>query len=38
LGGQLEIESGSGGTSVTAIFPIDVHSSEVSAEMLNIAS
>jgi two-component system, NarL family, sensor kinase len=38
LGGQLEIESGSGGTSVTATFPINVRSSELSADMLNIAS
>jgi PAS domain S-box-containing protein len=38
LGGQLEIESGSGGTRVTAIFPTKVASSEVSAEMVKFAS
>jgi PAS domain S-box-containing protein len=38
LGGQLDIESGSRGTRVTAIFPANVASSEVSAEMLKIAS
>jgi PAS domain S-box-containing protein len=37
LGGTLEIESGSGGTRVTAIFPNDVVS-EVSAEMVRVAS
>jgi signal transduction histidine kinase len=38
LGGQLEIESGSGGTRVTAIFPVNIVSSEVNAEILNFAS
>jgi two-component system NarL family sensor kinase len=38
LGGQLKIESGSDGTSVTAIFPTNVHSPEMSTEMLNVAS
>jgi PAS domain S-box-containing protein len=38
LGGHLEIESGSGGTRVTAVFPTIVASSEVSPEMLEIAS
>jgi PAS domain S-box-containing protein len=38
LEGHLEIESGSGGTRVTAIFPTDDASSEVSAEALNVAS
>jgi PAS domain S-box-containing protein len=38
LGGHLEIESGSGGTRVTAIFPTNVASAEVSPEMLEIAS
>jgi PAS domain S-box-containing protein len=37
LGGHLEMESGSGGTRVTAIFPTDV-ASEVSAEMVKVAS
>jgi PAS domain S-box-containing protein len=38
LGGHLEIESGSDGTRVTAIFPTDVASSEVSAERVKVAS
>jgi PAS domain S-box-containing protein len=38
LGGQLEIESGSEGTRITAVFPANVASSEVTAETLNIAS
>ena len=38
LGGHLEIESGSGGTRVTAVFPTNVASSEVSPEMSEIAS
>jgi two-component system, NarL family, sensor kinase len=38
LGGHLEIESGSGGTRVAAIFPTNVASSEVSSEMLKVAS
>jgi PAS domain S-box-containing protein len=38
LGGHLEIESGSGGTRVTAVFPTNVASSEVSPETLEIAS
>jgi PAS domain S-box-containing protein len=38
LGGHLEIESGGGGTRVTAIFPATFASSEVSAEMLKVAS
>jgi PAS domain S-box-containing protein len=38
LGGTLEIESGSGGTRVTAIFPAGVASPEVSAEMVKVAS
>jgi PAS domain S-box-containing protein len=38
LGGKLEIESGSGGTRVAAIFPTGAPSSEVSAEVVDIAS
>ncbi len=38
LGGHLEIESGSSGTRVAAIFPASVALSEVSGEMLNVAS
>jgi len=38
LGGQLEIDSGSGGTRVTATFPTRVAWSEVSAEMVKVAS
>jgi PAS domain S-box-containing protein len=38
LGGQLEIQSGSDGTRVTAIFPTDVASEEVSSEIAKIAS
>jgi PAS domain S-box-containing protein len=38
LGGKLEIESGSSGTRVTAIFPTKAASSEVSPEVLNVAS
>jgi PAS domain S-box-containing protein len=38
LGGHLEIESGSGGTRVTAIFPLNAASSEISAEMVKVAS
>jgi PAS domain S-box-containing protein len=37
LGGHLEIDSGSGGTRVTAIFSIDLASSEVS-ELVKVAS
>lgn len=38
LRGHLEIQSGSGGTRVTAVFPTNVASSEVSPEMSEIAS
>jgi len=38
LGGHLEIESGSEGTRVTAIFPTNTPSSEISSEILNVAS
>ena len=38
LGGQLEIQSGSDGTRVTAIFPTAVASSEVSPQIANVAS
>jgi len=38
LGGQLAIDSGSGGTRVTAIFPTKVASAEDSAEMVKVAS
>ncbi len=38
LGGRLEIESGSGGTRVTAIFPAHAASSKVPAEVADIAS
>jgi signal transduction histidine kinase len=38
LGGNLEIESGKGGTSVTAIFPAKAASREAPAQSLNLAS
>jgi PAS domain S-box-containing protein len=38
LGGQLDIDSGSGGTRVTATFPAKVAAAEKSAELLNLAS
>jgi PAS domain S-box-containing protein len=38
LGGSIQIESGSGGTRVTATFPTNLASSEDPAEMLNVAS
>jgi PAS domain S-box-containing protein len=38
LGGHLEIDSGSGGTRVTAIFPATVASTEDSGEMVRTAS
>jgi PAS domain S-box-containing protein len=38
LGGRLEIESGTGGTRVTAIFPANVAAAEVSTEMAKVAS
>jgi|HubBroStandDraft_6_1064221.scaffolds.fasta_scaffold00071_5 PAS domain S-box-containing protein len=38
LGGHLEIESGNGGTRVTAIFPIDSASQEPSTEAVDVAS
>lgn len=38
LGGQLNIESGSGGTRVTAIFPLPTHFSEASTETFGVAS
>ncbi len=38
LGGRLEIESGSGGTRVTATFPTNVALSEESPEMFKVAS
>jgi PAS domain S-box-containing protein len=38
LGGELEIESGRGGTSVTAIFPAKAASRETPAQSLNLAS
>jgi PAS domain S-box-containing protein len=38
LGGQLEIESGNGGTRVTAIFPTNTTSFELPAEVADMAS
>jgi PAS domain S-box-containing protein len=38
LGGRLEIESGNGGTRVTAIFPTNTTSSELPAEVVDVAS
>jgi PAS domain S-box-containing protein len=38
LGGQLEIESGNGGTRVTAVFPANAAWSEVPAETVDMAS
>jgi PAS domain S-box-containing protein len=38
LGGKLEIESGSGGTRVKAIFPANAASSKITAEVADIAS
>ncbi len=38
LGGELQIESGKGGTRVTAIFALDATSRECSSESLNLAS
>lgn len=38
LGGELHIQSGSDGTRVTAIFPIEPASSQFSAEVIDIAS
>jgi len=38
LGGKLEIESGEGGTRVTAVFPANAASAAVKAETLEIAS
>ena len=38
LGGQLEIDSGKGGTRVIAIFPANIASSNAPAEMVKVAS
>ena len=38
LGGQLEIESGNGGTRITAIFPTGSDSPEISAEVVSVTS
>jgi len=38
LGGHLEIESGSGGTRVTATFPAKLAASGTSAETFNLVS
>jgi PAS domain S-box-containing protein len=38
LGGELEIKSGNGGTQVTAIFPVNAMTTEVSADALDVAS